>query len=59
MTTQDTECVMLEEGIKYSKSEYFNRNLYRHLRFQFPTYISGISFSLKSMMKVFPTGYVL
>ena len=39
MTTQDTECVKLEEGIKYSKSEYFNRNLYRHLRFNFPTYI--------------------
>ncbi len=41
MTTQDTECVMLEEGIRYSKSEYFNRNLYRHLRFRFPTYIFG------------------
>lgn len=39
MTTQDTECVKLEESIKYSKSEYFNRNLYRHLRFQYPTYI--------------------
>ena len=39
MTTQDTECVKLESGIKYSKSEYFNRNLYRHLRFRFPTYI--------------------
>lgn len=39
MTTQDTECVKLESGIKYSKSEYFNRNLYRHLRFNFPTYI--------------------
>lgn len=39
MTTQDTQCVKLEEGIKYSKSEYFNRNLYRHLRFHFPTYI--------------------
>ena len=39
MTTQDTECVKLSEGIKYSKSEYFNRNLYRHLRFRFPTYI--------------------
>ena len=39
MTTQDTEVVMLEEGIRYSKSEYFNRNLYRHLRFRFPTYI--------------------
>lgn len=39
MTNQDTECVKLTEGIKYSKSEYFNRNLYRHLRFRFPTYI--------------------
>lgn len=39
MTTQDTEIVMLDEGIKYSKSEYFNRNLYRHLRFNYPTYI--------------------
>lgn len=39
MTTQDTECVKLEEGIRYSKSEYFNRNIYRHLRFQYPTYI--------------------
>lgn len=39
MTTQNTECVKLEEGIRYSKGEYFNRNLYRHLRFKFPTYI--------------------
>lgn len=39
MTTQDTECVKLESGIKYSKSEYFNRNLYRHLRFHYPTHI--------------------
>lgn len=39
MTTQDTEIVMLKQGIRYSKSEYFNRNLYRHLRFRFPTYI--------------------
>jgi len=39
MATQNTECVKLSEGIKYSKSEYFNRNLYRHLRFNFPTYI--------------------
>lgn len=39
MATQDTECVMLDQGIKYSKSEFFNRNLYRHLRFRFPTYI--------------------
>lgn len=39
MTTQDTECVKLDEGIKYSKGEYFNRNIYRHLRFKYPTYI--------------------
>lgn len=39
MATQNTECVKLSEGIKYSKSEYFNRNLYRHLRFHYPTYI--------------------
>ncbi len=41
MTTQDTTCVQLTEGIKYSKSEYFNRNIYRHLRFKYPTYIFG------------------
>ncbi len=39
MTTQDTEVVQLEDGIKYSKSELFNRNIYRHLRFNYPTYI--------------------
>lgn len=41
MTTQDTECVRLPEGsyIRYSQSEYFNRNIYRHLRFRYPTYI--------------------
>lgn len=39
MATQDTECVQLSEGIRYSKSEYFNRNIYRHLRFRYPTYI--------------------
>lgn len=39
MATQDTECVKLSEGMKYSKSEYFNHNIYRHLRFHYPTYI--------------------
>ncbi len=39
MTTQDTECVKLDKGIKYSKGEYFNRNIYRHLRFKYPAYI--------------------
>lgn len=39
MSTQETECVKLEQGIHYSKAEYFNRNIYRHLRFHYPTYI--------------------
>lgn len=39
MATQTTELVKLKEGIKYSTSEYFNRNIYRHLRFRYPTYI--------------------
>lgn len=39
MTTQNTECVKLSEGIRYSKGEYLNRNIYRHLRFHYPTYI--------------------
>ncbi len=39
MATQSTELVKLDEGIKYSTSEYLNRNIYRHLRFQYPTYI--------------------
>ncbi len=39
MATQNAECVKLEEGIKYSHSEFFNRYIYRHLRFQYPTYI--------------------
>lgn len=39
MSTQETECVKLGEGIRYSKAEYFNRNIYRHLRFNYPTYI--------------------
>lgn len=39
MATQDTECVKLDQPIKYSKAEYLNRNIYRHLRFHYPTYI--------------------
>ena len=39
MATQDTECVKLKEGIKYSPFEYLNRNIYRHLRFNYPTFI--------------------
>ena len=39
MATQNTELVKLDEGIRYSESEYFNRYIYRHLRFKYPTYI--------------------
>lgn len=39
MTTQQAECVRLEERIKYSMSDHFGRNIYRHLRFAYPTYI--------------------
>ena len=37
MTTQDVELIRLEEGIKYSPFEYFGKNLYRHVRFNYPT----------------------
>ncbi|MDO4313755.1 MAG: CvpA family protein [Eubacteriales bacterium] len=47
MASQNTELVKLEEGIKYSASEYLNRNIYRHLRFSYPTYIFGeLSFEI-------------
>ena len=39
MATQNTELVKLSPGIRYSESEYLNRNIYRHLRFRYPTYI--------------------
>lgn len=37
MATQAAEVVRLDEGIKYSKSEHFSRNLMRHIRFNYPT----------------------
>lgn len=37
MRTQEVSVVRLEEGIKYSPSEYFGRDLNRHLRFAYPT----------------------
>lgn len=47
MTTQETELVRLDEGIKYSTSEYFMRNLNRYLRFKYPTKIfDNISFEI-------------
>ena len=47
MATQSTELVKLEEGMNYTTSDYFNRNIYRHLRFAHPTYIYGeLSFEI-------------
>ena len=47
MASQTTEMVKLDEGMKYSTSEYFGRNIYRHLRFAHPTYIYGdLSFEI-------------
>ncbi len=37
MATQGTELVELPEGMKYSPSEYFGRDLMRHVRFNYPT----------------------
>lgn len=39
MATQNIECVKLSEGIKYTDAEHFSRNIYRYLRFRYPTYI--------------------
>ena len=41
MVTQEATVVRLTEGMKYSFSEPLNRNIERHLRFQYPTYIFG------------------
>ena len=39
MVTQEVEVVRLPEGMHYTTAEHFSRNLYRHLRFQYPTFI--------------------
>ncbi len=39
MVTQEATVVRLTEGMKYSFSEPLNRNIMRHLRFQYPTYM--------------------
>ena len=41
MVTQEATVVRLTEGMKYSFSEPLNRNIERHLRFQYPTFIFG------------------
>ena len=39
MVTQNVEVVRLDDGMKYSTHEHFGKNLYRHLRFNYPTYM--------------------
>lgn len=47
MVTQQTELVWLENGMKYSPGEYFFRNIYRHIRFRYPTKIfEDVSFEI-------------
>ena len=47
MASQDTELVELKEGMKYSPSEYFSRDLTRHVRFAYPTkMVDSISFEI-------------
>ena len=41
MTTQEVTVQRLDEGIKYTTAEHFNRNLTRYLRFNYPTYMFG------------------
>lgn len=41
MVTQEADAVRLEEGMKYTTTEFFFRNVQRHLRFRFPSYIFG------------------
>ena len=41
MVTQQTQLVRLEQGMKYSPSEYFGRNIYRYMRFRYPTMLLG------------------
>ena len=39
MITQNVEVVRLEKGMRYTMDEHFGRNLMRHLRFNYPTFI--------------------
>lgn len=39
MVTQNVDVVRLDDGMKYTTAEHFSRNLYRHLRFAYPTYM--------------------
>lgn len=39
MVNQEVDAVRLEQGMKYSTQEHFFRNVARHLRFHYPTYM--------------------
>ncbi|MCL2494976.1 MAG: CvpA family protein [Oscillospiraceae bacterium] len=41
MANEKSEFVRLDEKIRYTDAEHFNRLLKRHLRFQYPTYMFG------------------
>ncbi len=41
MVTQNAEVVRLDKGMMYSTADHFGRNIYRKLRFDYPTYIFG------------------
>ena len=47
MVTQEVTVQRLDEGIRYSPSEYFFRDISRHLRFQYPTKMfSDVNFEI-------------
>ena len=39
MVTQKVDVIRLSEGMKYSDTELFGRNIYRYLRFKYPTFM--------------------
>lgn len=47
MVTQEVSLVRLEKGMHYTPYDHFGRNLNRHLRFQYPTWIfADINFDI-------------
>jgi len=41
MATQEADLIRLVDPLKYSKSDYLMRDIYRHIRFKFPTKMFG------------------
>ncbi len=41
MVTQEARLVQLDEGMKYTPYDHFGRNIYRYLRFHYPTMMFG------------------